>query len=105
MALYCEVGHDTTSQVRGTALATWPRYGRWACDTVSWGLATRLPCGHDTAPVRVWVHLGVLAGLAGCAHCSLVPFLDSILFLSHCLDTVHELCSPQNFFEIKFFEK
>ena len=51
---------------------------------------------HDTAmrarlgaPVRACANLGVLAGSAGCAHCALVQFLDSVLFLSHCLDTVH----------------
>ena len=45
----------------------------------------------------------------GCALGAPSLFLDSVLFLSHCLDTVHEHCSP-NFFEkkmneIKFLKK
>ena len=36
---------------------------------------------------------------AGCALGALSLFLDSVLFLSHFLDTVHEHCSSQIFFE------
>ena len=77
-----------------------------ACDTAGGH-------GHDTAaapttrpsvraPGRSCAHLGVLAGSTGCV---LVQFLDSVLFLSHCLETVHEHCSSQNFFETFFLIK
>ena len=52
------------------------------CDTAGWGL-------HYTC---------ALAG-PGWVLCALnsvlTQFLDSVLFLSHCLDTVHEHCSSQ----------
>ena len=50
---------------------------------------------HDTAmcerPGRACAgRLGVLAGSARvCAHCAVEQFLDSVLFLSHFLGTVH----------------
>ena len=43
------------------------------------------------------------AGWAVGAHCALGQFLDLILFLSHCLGTVHKIFRKKN--EINFFEK
>ena len=62
------------------------RHGHKLCDT-----ATRPATRSGATPMRAraCAHLGVLAGSAGSAHCALVQFLDSVLFLSHCLDTVH----------------
>ena len=85
----CDPGHDTAMQG-----------AQQAYDTVGQG--------HDTATVamtrplceRAWAHLGVLAGSAGCALGAPSQFLDSVLFLSHCWDTIHEHCSQifLNFF-------
>ena len=57
------------------------------------------------APGRACVHLGVLARSAGCALGAPNLFLDSVLFLSHCLDTVHEHCSSQKNFKKKLKQK
>ena len=66
-----------------------------ACDTAGWGR-------HDRPRERTWACLGVLARPTGCALGAPSLFLDLVLFMSHCLDTVHEHCSSQkkNF---KFF--
>ena len=50
-------------------------------------------------------HLGVLAGPTGYALGAPSLFLDSVLFPSHCLDTVHEHCSSQIFLKKKKFRK
>ena len=83
-----DLGHDTA---QGRALKR--------CDMAAWP-ATRPGARprHDAFAATIrhaqagpsWVH---------CAPDSvLTQFLDSILFLSYCLDTVHEHCS-QNFFK------
>ena len=59
--------------------------------------------GHDTTTARAWACLcvpGCAAGPVGCALGAPSLFLDSILFLSHFLGTVHEHCSSQKKFEI-----
>ena len=98
--VYHEAGSRHSSQARGTAPATrcWG-----ACDMATTPV-TRLGATTMTRPQRPrhchvraclgepWrtcVHLGVLAGSAGCALGAPNLFLDSVLFLSHCLDTVH----------------
>ena len=71
-------GHDTA------------RHSRLGATTWSWGrhdTATRARLGAQARPS--WVH---------CAPDSvLTQFLDSVLFLSHCLDIVHEHCSKKIF--------
>ena len=80
-----------------------------ACDTAIKACDTAWGHDHDTAiapttrpyarsPERAYAHLGVLTGSAGCAHCALVQFLDSVLFLSHCLNNVHHKKKIRNFF-------
>ena len=52
------------------------------------------------ATARAWACLcahGCAAGPAGCALGAPSLFLDSVLFLSHFLGTVHEHCSSQKF--------
>ena len=73
-----------------------PRHDAGVLATRPLWLATR-PCAR--APGCVSAHLGVLAGSAGCALGAPSLFLDSVLFMSHCLDTVHEQCSSQIFLE------
>ena len=63
----------------------------------------RLVC-HDTATTHAWACLcapGCAAGLASCALGAPSLFLDSLLFLSYFLGTVHEHCSSQKIFEKK----
>ena len=71
------------------------RAGAQARDTGAQACGLSAPCARP--------------GPAGCALGAPNLFLDSVLFLSHCLDIVHEHCSP-NFFEkkmneIKFLKK
>ena len=57
---------------------------------------------------RAWARLcapGYAAGPAGSALGAPSLFLDSILFMSHFLGTVHEHCSSQNVFEFFFLKK
>ena len=81
-------GHDTAA----CAL----RHGRLrACDTTTVP-TTRPLCPRHGRPQRP--RYGPCARLCapvgqGCALGAPSQFLDSILFLSHCLDTVHEHCS------------
>ena len=81
---------------------------RRACDTADLGLRHGRGPGHDTTPLRVRARgLGApgRAGWLGCALGAPNQFLDSVLFLSHCLDTVHKTFSKIIIIIIKIFEK
>ena len=73
-----------------------PRHGRLRAAT--WRLATTIrPC---VCPLgRACEHLG--AGPTSCALSAPSLFLDLVLFMSHCLDSVHEHCSSQKIFAKK----
>ena len=82
-----------------------------ACDTARGSPVTRRPApttrlagGAKTRPLaRAWARLcapGCAVGSSGCALGAPSLFLDSILFLSHWLDTVHHK-NFSNFFLIK----
>ena len=91
-----------TSHRHDTALgpATRPTLGY---DTTRVSATTRRLWGHDMACARAWC-----AGWASWGLMQPVWFLtwvfDSVVFLSHRLDSVHEHCSLQNFSEKKIFK-
>ena len=107
MALYLEAGPRHGSQARAQRAAT----RRWgAYDTAITPCDTAECHGHDTAvaaqnkaharaPGRACAHLGGLVRPTGCALGAPSLFLDSILFLSHFLVTVHHKKIPK---KIKF---
>ena len=82
-------GHDTAEPTRGT----WQRHDHTRCDTVGGQAATRHAHAGLGAP-------GCAGWSVGCALGASILFFYSVLFLSHCLDTVYEQCSP-NFFRKK----
>ena len=86
---------------RGTQ-ALGAQAGRWALGRWGAGLTGvgRVGAGLAGAQVRGLSAPCARPGPAGCALGAPSLFLDSVLFLSHCLDTVHEHCSP-NFFRKK----
>ena len=121
------------AQAHDTALArgTVPTIRRWgACDThdtarrgawvsaATWqpGAAIRPRPSATTrsgpaairpglrAPGRAWGLAGLVLVLVPLA-CFLTWFFDSVVFLRHRLDPVHEHCSSQNFSKIFFLKK
>ena len=93
--------HGTARRGASVRTEIWPpglRHGQ------AWP-ATRCYCTPDTATlVRPGRGLCVQAGLWLCTLCT-CPVFDSVLFLSHCLDTVHEHCSSQKKKKFKIFFK
>ena len=75
--------HDMAARLGAEAPATRPSRPTTRPSAPATWLYVRMPG-------RACAHLGVLAGSASCAHCALVQFLDTLLLLSHCLNTVHK---------------
>ena len=71
--------------------------GAWRCGTAAWGCDTAGGPDHDKMPVHAWA---CWPGCV-CAHCAPDQFLDSTLFLSYRLDTVHHKKISEIFFLIK----
>ena len=97
---------------RAGARASHATIRRWsACDAAALGCDTAGGLGHDTARpahdkagrTRAWEHQ--CAPGRACWVCWVLVHLawlfelvfDSVIFLSHRLDSVHEHCSSQNF--------
>ena len=85
------------------------------CDTAAWSCDMAGGLGHNTArpghdrtkPARTWACLGASSASFG-AHAPGLFFdlvFDSVVFLSHRLDPVHEHCSSQNFSKFFFISK
>ena len=90
--LGCGLYRDTATTRPCLRAALDPQHGALSLRHGLLGPATWHWAGCDTAacaPGHVFARLCVLAGPAGCALGALSLFLDSVLFLSHFLGTVH----------------